>query len=159
MAHSCRNNILEWYKSKSECNSMTSLVRLPLCHVDSPLHCSKNRGKKKVEKRFFLMWHSMSPYWILYMVFQSNTRLPGIHTGELNNDSHCTRPSSLVNLWPTKLPDFVLGDLAKASIVHIAPSEPKTSSAQFSAYVWPPPSLNPHYKKHLVSNPAGKRHR
>ena len=36
-------------------------------------------------------------------------------------DSHCTRLLGLMNLWSARSPGFVPGDLAKASIVHIAP--------------------------------------
>ena len=58
-----------------------------------------------------------------------------------SRDSHCTRPSGQVNLWPARSPGFVQRDLVKTSIIHIA----------LSKSLHP---LNPHCKKDLVPNPA-----
>ena len=43
-----------------------------------------------------------------------------------SRDSHCTWHSHLVNLWQARSPGFVPRDLAKASIVHVTPSDPMT---------------------------------
>ena len=48
----------------------------------------------------------------------------------------------------------MLGDLAEASIVHIAPSDPMTSNAGVSAHAQPSYPLMPHNEKDLASNPA-----
>ena len=54
-------------------------------------------------------------------------------------DLYCTRPSGLVNLYQQGHLAFVPGDLAKASIVHIVPSDSMTSRAEVLACVQLPP--------------------
>ena len=74
-------------------------------------------------------------------------------------ESHCTRPSGLVNLWPARSPGFVPGDLAKASIVHIAYTDAITSitsSAGVLACVQPIPPQNSLLKKNFCKIVFGR---
>ena len=70
-------------------------------------------------------------------------------------NSLCNRPLGLMNLWSPRSPGLVQGDLAKANIIHISPSDHMNSiDQQCTSLVPDPPPLNPHYKKDPVSNPA-----
>ena len=80
--------------------------------------------------------------------------VPGLQANNYRN-STCTGPLDLVNLWAARSSGFVPGNLAKASIVHVArvilwPA--LTSSARVSARARTP--LNTYNKKDLVSNPT-----
>ena len=65
--------------------------------------------------------------------------------------SHCT-------YWIYDLQShlaYIPGGLAKASIVHIAPSESMTSIVHSTqVHAWPSSPLNSHHKEDIVSNPA-----
>ena len=77
-----------------------------------------------------------------------------VSRGEFMN-SCCTWPSDRVNLWPTWSPGFVPGDIARASIYHIAPNDHMTSTDQqgsASARVWTSTPLNLHYERNLVKS-------
>ena len=70
-----------------------------------------------------------------------------------NIGSHYTRPPGLVNLWPARSPGICTGRLNKASIVHIAPSDPLIRIV-FQGMSWNLCLTSLPYKKDFGSNPT-----